>query len=212
MTDERHRVAAGAPWTDAAQVGRGPHAWTSCAGEKVWLWGWTHYERPRGTRICTHLGNLTESCISDVFWGVLWGSLGEGNGSPLRYWCLENPVDGGAWWAAVHRIAQSRRQLKQLSMHACIGEGNGSPLPYSCLENPRDWGAWWAAVYGVAQSRILLTWPSSSSSLGSLSWHGSCWCWRSLCCLEGRKVWGVGLWSVHRGGSLPSAGRGDCSG
>ena len=68
---------------------------------------------------------------------------------PLQYSCLENPVDRGAWWAAVHGVSQSRTQLKQLSMHACIGEGNGNPLRYSCLENPRDRGTWWAAVCGV---------------------------------------------------------------
>ena len=83
--------------------------------------------------------------------------MGGGNGNPLQYSCLENPVDGGAWWAAVNRIAQSQTQLKQLSMHACIGEGNGNPLQYSCLENPRDGGAWWAAVYRVAQSWTRLT-------------------------------------------------------
>ena len=33
---------------------------------------------------------------------------GEGNGNPLQYSCLENPVDRGAWWAAVHRVAQSQ--------------------------------------------------------------------------------------------------------
>ena len=54
--------------------------------------------------------------------------VGEGNGNPLQYSCLENPVDRGAWWAAVHGVAQSRTQLKRLSMHACIGEGNGNPL------------------------------------------------------------------------------------
>ena len=48
--------------------------------------------------------------------------IGEGNGNPLQYSCLENPVDGGAWWAAVHRVAQSQTQLKLLSMHAYIGE------------------------------------------------------------------------------------------
>ena len=37
---------------------------------------------------------------------------GEGNGSPLQYSCLENPRDGGAWWAAVYGVAQSRTQLK----------------------------------------------------------------------------------------------------
>ena len=78
---------------------------------------------------------------------------GEGNGNPIQYSCLENPVDRGALWDLVHRVAQSRTQLKQLSMHACIGEGNGNPLQYSCLETPRDRGAWWAAVYGVAQGR-----------------------------------------------------------
>ena len=35
-------------------------------------------------------------------------SLGEGNGNPLRYSCLENPVDRGAWWAIVHGVAKSR--------------------------------------------------------------------------------------------------------
>ena len=67
--------------------------------------------------------------------------LGEGNGNPLQYSCLENPVDRGAWWAAVHRVAQSWTRLKRLSMHACVGGGNGNPLQYSCLENPRDRGA-----------------------------------------------------------------------
>jgi len=77
---------------------------------------------------------------------------GEGNGNPLQYSFLENPVDRGAWWAAVHRVTQSWTKLKRLSMHACVGEGDGNLLQYSCLENPRDRGAWWAAVYGVAQN------------------------------------------------------------
>ena len=34
--------------------------------------------------------------------------FGEGNGTPLHYSCLENPMDGGAWWAAVYGVAQSR--------------------------------------------------------------------------------------------------------
>ena len=44
--------------------------------------------------------------------------------------------DGGAWWAAVSGVAQSRTRLKWPSMHKCIGEGNGNPLQCSCLENP----------------------------------------------------------------------------
>ena len=34
---------------------------------------------------------------------------GEGNGNPLQYSCLENPMDGGAWWATVHGVEKSRR-------------------------------------------------------------------------------------------------------
>ena len=40
---------------------------------------------------------------------------GEGNGNPLQCSCLENPRDGGAWWAAVYGVAQSRTRLKRLS-------------------------------------------------------------------------------------------------
>ena len=42
---------------------------------------------------------------------------GEGNGNPLQYSCLENPMDRGAWRATVHRVAESRTQLKRLSIY-----------------------------------------------------------------------------------------------
>ena len=41
--------------------------------------------------------------------------IGDGNGNPLQCSCLENPRDGGAWWAAVYGVAQSRTRLKRLS-------------------------------------------------------------------------------------------------
>ena len=37
---------------------------------------------------------------------------GKGNGTPLQYSCLENPMDGGAWWAAIYGVAQSQPRLK----------------------------------------------------------------------------------------------------
>ena len=40
------------------------------------------------------------------------GGIEEGNGNPLQCSCLENPRDGGAWWAAVYGVAQSRTRLK----------------------------------------------------------------------------------------------------
>ena len=83
---------------------------------------------------------------------------------PLQYSCLENPMDRGAWWAAVHRVTQSWTRLKWLSMQshmqesACEpgepssvpglgrspGEGNGNPLQFSYLEHSMDKGAWQA--------------------------------------------------------------------
>ena len=52
--------------------------------------------------------------------------IGEGNGNPLQYSCLENPRDGGAWWAAIYRVAQSRTRLKWLSSSG----GSSSSLCY----------------------------------------------------------------------------------
>ena len=51
----------------------------------------------------------------------LGGSPGGGHGNPLQYSCLENPMDKGAWWATVHRIAESQTQLKRLHTHAQRG-------------------------------------------------------------------------------------------
>ena len=41
--------------------------------------------------------------------------MGEGNGTPLQYSCLANPMDGGAWWAAVHGVAKSRVRLSDFT-------------------------------------------------------------------------------------------------
>ena len=49
--------------------------------------------------------------------------IGEGNGNPLQCSCLENPRGGGAWWAAVYGVAQSRTRLKRLSSSQCMGCG-----------------------------------------------------------------------------------------
>ena len=46
--------------------------------------------------------------------------IGEGNGNPLQCSCLENPKDGGAWWAAVYGVTLSRTQLKRLSSSSSL--------------------------------------------------------------------------------------------
>ena len=48
-------------------------------------------------------------------WATSLSCIGEGNGNPLQCSCLENPRDGGAWWAAIYGVAQSRTQVKRLS-------------------------------------------------------------------------------------------------
>ena len=57
--------------------------------------------------------------------------IGEGNGNPLQCSCLENPRDGGAWWAAVYGVAQSRTRLKRLSSSSSSGSKTYSVLPPS---------------------------------------------------------------------------------
>ena len=47
--------------------------------------------------------------------GHLARSGREGNGTPLQYSCLENPMDGGAWWAAVHGVAKGRTRLRDFT-------------------------------------------------------------------------------------------------
>ena len=48
-------------------------------------------------------------------------SPGEGNSTPLQYSCLENSMDGGAWWATVHGVAKSRTRLSGFT-HSWVGD------------------------------------------------------------------------------------------
>ena len=86
-----------------------------------------------------------------------WGrSSGEENGNPLQYSCLENSMDGGAWWATVHGVAKSQTQLNDFTFFSLVaqlgdlglipglgrspGEGKGYLLEYSGLRIP--WTVW----------------------------------------------------------------------
>ena len=72
--------------------------------------------------------------------------IGEGNGNPLQCSCLENPRDGGAWWAAVYGVAQSRTRLKRLS-------SSSSSNPTLC--DPMDYSLPSFSVHGILQGRLL---------------------------------------------------------
>ena len=79
----------------------------------AWKIPWT--EEP-GRLQSTGLQRLSQSDTTE--WPHFHFSLsciGEGNGTPLQCSCLENPRDGGAWWAAVYGVAQSQTRLKRLS-------------------------------------------------------------------------------------------------
>ena len=111
-------------------------------------------------------------------WATSLSRIGEGNGNPLRCYCLENPRDGGAWLASIYGIAQGQTQLKRLSSSSSSnagvagdtgsisglgrspGGGPGNPLQYSCLENSMDREAWQATVHRIAKSLTWLKWLS----------------------------------------------------
>ena len=57
--------------------------------------------------------SLIKILIFDIFNGRLSMNIGEGNGTPLHYSCLENPMDGGAWKATVHEVAKSQTPLNE---------------------------------------------------------------------------------------------------
>ena len=61
------------------------------------------------------MGSLESVTTEQLHFHFSLSCIGEGNGNPLQYSCLENPRDGGAWWAAVNGVAQSQTRLKRLS-------------------------------------------------------------------------------------------------
>ena len=64
---------------------------------------------------CSPWGRTESDITEQLYFHFSLSCLGEGNGNPLQCSCLENPRDGGAWWASVYGVSQSRTQLKRLS-------------------------------------------------------------------------------------------------
>ena len=64
---------------------------------------------------CSLWGREESDTTEQLHFHFSLSRIGEGNGNPLQDSCLENPRDGGAWWAAVYGVAQSRTRLKRLS-------------------------------------------------------------------------------------------------
>ena len=55
--------------------------------------------------------------------------IGEGNDSPLQYSCLQNSMDGGAWWATVHGVTKSRTQLSDFTTTSQLVNSSNSQTP-----------------------------------------------------------------------------------
>ena len=64
---------------------------------------------------CSLWGRYESDATERLHFHFSLSRIGEGNGNPLQCSCLENPRDGGAWWAAIYGVAQSQTRLKQLS-------------------------------------------------------------------------------------------------
>ena len=103
--------------------------------------------------------------------------IGEGNGNPLQCSCLENPRDGGAWWAAIYGVAQSRARLKRLSSSSSSFLYSRVPRPLACTKIP------WTEEPGGLQSMGSLwvrhDWATSLSLSTFLHWRRK---WHPLQC------------------------------
>ena len=106
--------------------------------------------------------------------------VGEGNGNPLQYYCLENPTDGGAWRAAVHELTKSRTQLrdftftfhfhtleKEMGTHSSVlawripGTGEPGGLPSMGSHSVgHDWSDLAAAAATLMVTAMIRTWET----------------------------------------------------
>ena len=96
-------------------------------------------------------------------------SRGGGHGKPLQYSCLENPMDRGAWQAPLHRVTQSRTQLKQLSLHTHISLRSSRSVSRPVVSSSVTlWtvGLLGASVHGIHQASVL-EWVAISYSRGA---------------------------------------------
>ena len=80
--------------------------------------------------------------------------IGEGNGNPLQCSCLENPRDGGAWWAAVSGVAQSRTRLKWLC--------SSSSIPFCVTLEATRWRGQNQEMEGTWKTEVLLRGAASA--------------------------------------------------
>ena len=103
---------------------------------------------------------------------VTYTFIGEGSGPPLQYSCLENPMDGGAWWAAVHGVAKSRTWLSDFTFTFHFHALEKEMAPHS---STLAWKIPWTEEPGRVQSMGLLRvghdWVTSLSFSTFMHWR-----------------------------------------
>ena len=108
--------------------------------------------------------------LRDQDWIPGWGRfLGEGNGNPLQYSCLENPMDWGVWQATFHGVTKDRIQLRRLSTHAhtCrwhhpyLRKWKGTKEPLDEGERG-EWKNWLKSQLNIQKTKIMASSPITS--------------------------------------------------
>ena len=125
-----------------------------------------YYQGARYSKSSSLKQNDTHYLINRIFMELRIIN-GEGNGTPLQYSCLENPMGIGAWWVAVHGVAKSRTRLSDFTFTFHFPALEKEMATHSSVlawRMPGTGEGWWAAISGVAQSRTQLKQLSSSSS------------------------------------------------
>ena len=101
--------------------------------------------------------------------------IGEGNGNPLQCSCLENPRDGGACWAAIYGVAQSRTRLKRLSSSSSSSSRVYLEKAMAPHSSTLAWKIPWTEEPGRLQSmgslRVGYDWASSLSLFTFMHWR-----------------------------------------
>ena len=118
---------------------------------------------------CSPRGRYKSDTTEQLHFHFSLSCIGEGNGNPLQCSCLENPRDGGAWWAAIYGVAQSRTRLKQLSSSSSRTDRTGRLMAVGCRGS---WGSFCACDLGcpgclyitTITSTLLATDPPPQSS------------------------------------------------
>ena len=121
---------------------------------------------------CSPRGRKESDTTGRLHFHFSLSCIGEGNGSPLQCSCLENPRNGGAWWAAVCGVAQSRTRLKWLSSSSRLlfQKSQWQPTPVTLA-----WKIPWTEEPGRLQSlglwRVGHDWVTSLSLFTFMHWR-----------------------------------------